>query len=303
MAPAPPRGIEDDLLCFPAYANRQKYSNAWGAYGIEVKESTSPCSPASNYFSKDNVSYDSVTEELRLEYKLIDGAWRGSEVRMLNGQTTSFDYGVYTCHIKSVSVYEGSTLVSSKLPPDMVFAFFTYDTTDSDHYHREVDFELSQWNKVAGEDGQFVVQPGNRSGGPFKFYTGTTPGTYDQEGKSYSIDWSPGKLVWSTDAGGSHTHTFTSAFADSKCVEDLVQCLPSSLEVRFNLWNVGGGDLMPDFAQPSNVFTSHRIEVVIDSFNYTPSGLEYLADGEICSKHCQCGPSSICDNSTCTSSV
>jgi hypothetical protein len=41
------------------------------------------------------------------------------------------------------------------------------------------------------------------------------------------------------------------------------------------------------------------VEVVIDDFHYTPSGLTALPDGGICSKDCQCGPDSLCQNNRC----
>ena len=223
---------------------------------MEVKESNSACAPGNNYYSSDTVSFNAATQELTLEYKNIGGTWRAGEVRILLGETASFDYGEFTLHVKSVSVYDGSTLVSNKLPPDMVFGFFTFDTTVSHFEHpygKEVDFEISHWGDVTNEDVQFLIQPGGVPGPHFpydkRFFSGGSPQTFDQGGHFYKITWNPGEISWSTDAGGTHTYSYTSDLAHEKCVEDFIQCLPNNVEVRLNLWNMGGGDLQPNFEQ------------------------------------------------------
>jgi hypothetical protein len=66
-------------------------------------------------------------------------------------------------------------------------------------------------------------------------------------------------------------------------------------EIRLNLWNVNGAEI------PAGLSATDRVEVVIDKFSYVASEVAYAADGDYCSKSCQCGPASDCLNGRCTS--
>jgi hypothetical protein len=303
-APAPALESTAPVFCFPEYASRERYLNAWDSYALEVKDATSSCGPNFNNWSRDTVSYDTTTKELTLEYKQVKGIWTASEVRVLNGESTSFTYGTYSVYVKSVSVLTGDTLLSSKLPPNNVLGMFTWDSTALEEENREVDIEISQWGEPGNEDVQFLIQPETVPGPHFlrdeRFYSGGAFDTYDQGGHWYNFSWEPGEIRWWSDAGGGQTLTYSSAYADSRCVKDFLQCLPGNLEFRLNLWKMGPGDLQPDFEQPADSFSSHRVEVVISDFVYTPSENQYVADGEICSKKCQCAPASECLNAVCT---
>ena len=61
-----------------------------------------------------------------------------------------------------------------------------------------------------------------------------------------------------------------------------------------NLWNINGAEV------PAGLSATDRVEVVIDNFSYEPSTVHYAANGDFCSKSCQCGPASDCLNSRCT---
>jgi hypothetical protein len=75
---------------------------------------------------------------------------------------------------------------------------------------------------------------------------------------------------------------------------DNIQCLPADVEVRINLWNMNGA------VAPSGMADNHIVEVVIDGFSYTPSNVQGVANGQACSKHCQCLGTSRCVNGICT---
>jgi hypothetical protein len=74
---------------------------------------------------------------------------------------------------------------------------------------------------------------------------------------------------------------------------DNIQCLPADVEVRINLWNMNGA------VAPSGMADNHFVEVVIDGFSYTPSDVQGVANGQACSKHCQCLGTSRCVNGIC----
>jgi beta-glucanase (GH16 family) len=116
-----------------------------------------------------------------------------------------------------------------------------------------------------------------------------------QEGHTYGFTWEPGVLSWSTTAGGGQSYTYTTAQALATGTQDLVQCMPADVEVRINLWNMNG------MAAPTGLSSTDRVEVVIDDFSFTKSNLFEVANGEPCSKHCQCGKGSKCNISVCES--
>jgi hypothetical protein len=73
--------------------------------------------------------------------------------------------------------------------------------------------------------------------------------------------------------------------------------LPANVEVRMNLWNVRGNNT------PTGMTANHAVEVIIDNFVYTPSGLTGLPSGSRCSKNCQCLTGLTCNSAKfCTAS-
>ena len=83
------------IYCYPPYEDRLRFSNAWGFFTVEAKESADNiCGPAGNLFGKEVVSFDPIAEELTLEYAFVNGKWTASEVRLT--QEDIFNYGEYS---------------------------------------------------------------------------------------------------------------------------------------------------------------------------------------------------------------
>jgi hypothetical protein len=208
---------------------------------------------------------------------------------------TVYDYGTYKFSIKSVTVKKNGVQFADSLPISLVLGLFTWDPTDDyakhENYNHEVDIEISQWGNATNQDAQFLVQP---PGYPqmYRFWSGGNSNKA-QGGHRWQFTWNPGIITWSTDAGGNQSHSYSTEQAVNAGLEDYVQCLPASVEVRMNLWNMHGADT------PTGMATDEIVEVVIDDFVYTPSGLTGIANGGVCSKDCQCQGSSSCVNGSC----
>lgn len=132
--PRPPLQPDTELYCYPDYNSRVRYTNVWGDFIMEVKESGGTCGPGDNFFDQSTVEFDQGTQELKLLYKqLPDGRWSSSEVRLvLPDDQMPFQYGRYMFEVSSVKVMESDgTVVSNHLPPDLVLGLFTWDDTVS----------------------------------------------------------------------------------------------------------------------------------------------------------------------------
>lgn len=163
----------------------------------------------------------------------------------------------------------------------------------NEYWSHEVDIELSRWGNPDIMDGQFVIQP-PEAPHYYRFWTGPNE-TMDQGGHVYQFTWNPTQVLWYTDANGGQELEYTTEQAIKEGLTDRIQCLPADVEVRINLWNVLGTNA------PMDMEDGHVAEVVIDGFTFTPSGVAGVADGEYCSKHCQCsGDGSLCVNGICT---
>ena len=310
--------IQDPLYCFPEYNQRERYANTFGGtYIIEAKDGQGgPCGPGNNAFTSDTVSYDASTQELSLEYKKIGSVWKASEVRLLKSETDpTFSYGTFTFSIKSVSVYdESNNIVSSALPNDLVLGLFSWSTTEDyashENWNHEVDVEISQWGDPSQtNDVQFLIQP-HHPGGPHfpdRLSSGGESASssvdFDQGGHTYGFTWEPNRISWYTTAGGGQSRVYSTQIAKDACTDDYIQCLPANVEIRLNLWDMNGSS---DSFAPSvaGLTDGTRVEVVIDDFDFTPSSTDHVPNGEGCTKHCQCGPNSICGTSaTCEPSA
>ena len=291
MTPVPPSA----LYCFPAEGERVEYKNMWSTsgndgYTVQVKERGETCGPGYNKFSRDTVTGANDGNELTLEFKLVNGAWSASEVRVLLPNTNDkYNYGDYRFHIKTVEVIDSAgAITTSVLPKDLVIGLFTWDPTDkyvegnSQNWMHEVDVEISRWNTETNADVQFLVQP------PFapqmyRFFSGAGD-TYNQSDQSYSFNWLPGGIYWSSTAGGNSgkTHEYTVEDSVSQHRQDFVQCLPKNVEIRMNLWNTQG------VSAPDGLSDTDYVKVVIDDFQYIESDQKHIPAGNSCSKHCQC---------------
>ena len=279
-----------ELYCFPNQAQRVRYENVWsdsGGYVVEVKEAAQQvCGPGSNRFVRDTVSLDSDDRlTLQFRYDAATGDWVGSEVRvLLPSDADYYSYGTYEFSVESVRVVDTNdeaVVSENELPASLVLGLFTWDATDDfashENWNHEVDIEFALWDDPDNpHDAQFLVQP---AGDPqlFRFATAGGPA-----GHRYRFTWNPGSVEWSTDAGGGQSHSYSTQEAVVEGRPDYVQCLPANMEVRMNLWNLHGVNA------PTGLTTDRRVEVIIDDFSYTPSGLTAIVEGGHCSKDCQC---------------
>jgi len=294
--------FDSSMYCFPAYNDRTRFTNVWGNYVVEVKEGV--CGPDANTFTTDTVKVEEDTsgnnDELTLQYKYVPvTGWEGSEVRVvLPDAQMPFKYGTYKFSVKSIVHRNTKTglVVSNVLPPSLILGLFTWDTTDSydvhENWNHEVDIEISRWGIRDNKDVQFLVQPPEQPQW-YRFQSDSDINNLDQAGHTYEFLWNPGSIHWSTTAGGGQTHSYSTELAIQYGVPDRVQCLPADIEIRMNLWNLGG------IQAPMDMGIDDIVEVVIDSFTYTPSGLTHVDDGGHCTKHCQCKPSSLCVGGLC----
>jgi hypothetical protein len=293
LTPVPP----GDLYCFPAEDARVEYKNMWSTssgndgYTVQVKERDEACGPGSNKFSADTVTGANDGNELTLEFKLVNGVWSASEVRvLLPNANDKYSYGDYKFHIKTVEVIDSVNAdTTTVLPKDLVIGLFTWDTTDKfvegnpQNWMHEVDVEISRWGSDTNADVQFLVQP-PWAPQMYRFFSGADGTSYNQSGHGYSFNWLPGGVYWSSTAGGinGQTHEYTVEDSVSQHRQDYVQCLPNNVEIRMNLWNTQGA------SAPDGLSVTEYVKVVIDDFQYIESDQKHIPAGNSCSKHCQC---------------
>jgi len=281
----------EELYCFPPSSQRTRYANMWGNYILEVKEDDDVCGPSDNFFSKNGVKVDSNSDLLMLEFGKRNGRWHASEVRILLPPSQYYDYGRYAFSVKSVQVMDTTSqqVVANVLPPSMILGLFTWDDTEDyairENFLHEVDIEISRWDSVDNADAQFLVQP---PGLPqkYRFYTGGSDNQnnkYQQAPHIYQFQWDPACITWYSDAGGGHSFTYSTETALAAGQPDYTQCMPAQVEVRINLWN-----LLGSWQAPTDMEDTHVVQVVIDKFEYVPSGLTGVPEGGVCSKDCHC---------------
>jgi len=303
----PPAPAPSSLYCFPdddGNGSRVTYTNMWdGDFTVQVKEGN-VCGPGGNRFTQDTVSVSTSTgnQALVLQFKKNGAFWEASEVRIIKPDNSPFKYGEYSFHVNSVKVKDSSNnIISNVLPANIVLGLFTWDPTDDyamhQNWNHEVDIEISKWGIPDNKDVQFLMQP---PGDPqmYRFYSGDGTNTYDQSDQTYSFNWLPNKISWSSTAGGGQTHIYTTEDAVLKGCTDYVQCLPADIEIRINLWSIDGLT-----AAPQGLSDTDSIEVVLDDFTYQESNVEYASPGDYCSKHCQCEAELGCVNGQCITIV
>ena len=292
----PPLKPRTPIYCFPKYSDRQRYENVWGDYILEVKEDEvlGVCSPSFNKFTNNTVSVQD--DELTLQYKKNGDMWEAGEVRVVMPQEKMpFQYGTYSWNVKSIQVKNVNTgaVRQDFLPPSLVLGMFTWDATEDftvrQNYNHEVDVELGRMaDPNTDNDGQFLVQPA-REPNLHQFSTKDENGDFQQAPQEYSFTWNPAEIAWDTTAGNEVDHFYSSEQAVTLGLEDYVQCLPTNLEVRINLWNLNG-----TMVTPMEMSDDEMVEVVIDNFSYTPTNRTGVEDGGFCTKDCQCLEGSEC---------
>lgn len=299
-APTPPLDPSTPLYCYPDYNSRTRWTNVWGQYQVEVKQDMAGgvCGPGNNKFTSNTVSLANANE-LTLQYKKVGATWEASEVRVLLPQNLMpFSYGTYKFSIKSVSTIDSSTgrVLAPNLSEDLVLGLFTWDDTEDyashENYNHEVDIEISRWGDPNNADAQFVVQP-PEDPHYHRFFTGAG-NTYSPGGKTYEFTWNPTSISWLSSGG--ETHSYTTKQALESNLPDYVQCLPANMEVRLNIWNKNGP------VAPAGMADTHIAQVVVDGFTFTPSHAGGVANGETCSKDCQCLAPLRCINNKCAAS-
>ena len=297
---SPPLSPSHELYCYPTFAKRKRYTNVWSKYTVEVKEGgDSLCGPGDNRFSNNTVAVNGDT--LTMSFQKVGSNWEASEVRvLLPDSEMPFQYGKFSFSIKSVTVLDTTdgSIVSRVLPDNLVLGLFTWDDTERydihENWNHEVDIEISRWGDPNKSDVQFLVQP---PGAPHlrRFFSGTGTGStsLNPGGHIYEFAWNPGKIDWYSTAGGGQSHTYDTKTSILNGYEDFIQCLPANIEIRINLWNSNGA------TAPSGLSDRHKVEVAIDKFTFTPSGVSAVPNGGYCSKHCMCSTNSRCVNGIC----
>lgn len=99
---------------------------------------------------------------LRLAVDLVDGKWSCAELRL----DRPLGYGTYEVGISGDL---------SRLDPQAVFGFFTYDHLAPPH-HGEIDIEFAKWGDREHPGGNLTVQPYDTPGNTFLFSTAAAPG-------------------------------------------------------------------------------------------------------------------------------
>lgn len=301
-----PLGARTPIYCFPEdFDKRTRYKNMFGNNTVEVKESEDEvggvCGPQNNRFTTETVQKISQ-KELKLQFKKVGDAWAGSEIRLRRpNEDMPFRYGSYEWSVKSVEVKDSKTgkVIGNVLPRSIVLSMHTWDATENygihENFNHQVGIDVSRYDSENGKDAQFVVQPATDFN-TRKFFTGDDQ-TYAQAPRTYNFDWRPAKIEFDSDAGKKFTYSTNRALKNNQ--PDYTQCLPADVEVRIGLWNLYGNLPPTDMAGTPD----HVVEVIIDDFTYTPSGLEFVKDGGVCSKDCHCSPSSQCLGNVCTKVV
>jgi beta-glucanase (GH16 family) len=282
---------ESDVYCYPPSSERKRYTNVWGTCLLEAKDSgDGVCGPSDNAFADELVTLDE-NDVLTLSFASSNGLWYGSEVRMV--QTTApYTYGTYTYNIKEIRVIDlaSGAVVGNTLPAGLVLGMFTWDPAhaegEEDLY--EVDIEVSQWGDSTNADVQFLLQPPEEPHF-YRFVSGTN-GDLVQAPQTYEFTWLPTSVAWYSTAGGGQNLLYTTEQAVSAGQTDRIQCLPANIEARIALWSTQSAGV-----DPVGMTTDHKVEVVVDSFVFTPIAVTGVADGEACSKSCQC-LSGFCQN-------
>ncbi len=202
----------------------------FAGYPWTVKSSTTPIAPGPNVFDAAGPFVDSAGA-LHLQIVKNGTEWESSEV-ILN---PTLGYGTYRWTVEDPL---------STLDPNVVFALFTYDGTDTPPSDGELDFEASRFAD-AGEttNAQYVVQPYG------------TPGNLERITLSNSnvhtvtMTWLPGRVTFSTDALGPWTNSSSSVPTNS------------TEQVHMSLWLFQG-------AAPTNGLP---VSVAVTNFGFTSS--------------------------------
>jgi parallel beta-helix repeat protein len=206
-----------------------------------------PVGPGPNRFACPNARVDG--EGLHLAITQQDGKWYCGEVIL---DSDLGGYGRYVFHTRGRV---------DLLDPCMVLGMFTWDDApDAPPYHREIDFEVSQWCDVeTAVNTQYVIQPWDGAGNLERFPVQLTPEDNDL---TFVLTWLPGSTLFETFRGH-----YVGAAPEERLVhrwlrEGEAVPVPGGEEVRINLWLVDG--------QPP--LSGLGGECLITYFGFTPAG-------------------------------
>jgi len=207
----------------------------FSGYDWDVRRDASPRGGKTNPYSVENAWTD-ARGFLHLRLNRVDGQWTCAEVSL----TQSLGSGLYRFTVAD----------SSRLDPAAVMTLFTYDPSEMNQHHREMDIEVSRFGDPGGENAQYVVQPYYDPENVVRF--SVPPGRL-----TYSFRWEPGRVAFQTvrdltPAGGGKviaTHTFSSGVPS-----------PGGESVLINLYAFGN----------SPIPVQNPAEVTIEKFEYLP---------------------------------
>lgn len=206
----------------------------FSGYEWEIRGLPSNRGGASNTYDPANAWTDD-NGKLHLQIAQGLGQWTCAEVSL----TRSLGYGTYLFDVHDVSPLEPAT----------VFGMFTWDDSNTDPEHRELDMEISRWGDPDNKNSQYVVQPYYIPANVVRFTTPSGPITY-------SFRWEPGRVTFRTarkSAGRAEAPLSESVFTSGVP-------MPGSEEVHINLYVYA----------KSKKPLSRESEVVIDKFEYLP---------------------------------
>ena len=183
--------------------------------------------------------------EDRLHMNIVyrDGNWYSSEIYLDH----SLGYGTYTFALASRV---------DQMDHNAVLGLFTWDSFAPEFNFREIDIEFTRWGDPQADNSQYVIQPWDTPGNIIRWDT-----TLQSDESTHSFNWQPDQVQFNSNHG-----------------------LPAAMGSNINSWLYTGSDVPPaaaDGARPHmNLWLSggsppvlgQNIEVIIDSFSFTPPG-------------------------------
>ena len=236
-APAMPGTAADPGAPYAQAAGPQNLLTFAG-YQWTVKSSTTPIGPGPNVFAASGPYVDSAGA-LHLRIVKTKTGWESSEV-ILN---PTLGYGTYRWTVHGPV---------STLDPNVVFALFTYDNSNTSPSNREIDFEASRFGYAPDPtNAQYVVQPYETPGNLQRITIPKSSTT------TVTMTWVPGSVTFSVATGrGRNVQTLPPWTNNSSSV-------PTSAteQVHMSLWLFRG-------APPSD---GKRAAITVDDFQFTPA--------------------------------
>jgi len=202
----------------------------FAGYAWTVKGSTTPIAPGPNIFDPAGPFVDS-SGALHLQIVKNGTEWESSEV-ILN---PTLGYGTYRWTV------DGPL---STFDPNVVFALFTYDGTDTPPSDGELDFEASRFADAGDPtNAQYVVQPYETPGNVQRITLSNSNAT------TVTMTWLPGSVTFSANALPPWTNHSSSVPTNS------------TEQVHMSLWLFQG-------APPTN---GQPVSVEVTNFGFTSS--------------------------------